>query len=189
MSEKQLYFIAIVPSGPVFAEAQEYKELFAEEYGSKAALKSPPHITLHMPFKLKPVKEENLISVLKEVADECATFDMHIKDFGQFNQRTIFMDIEANEELHGLFKMLMKAMKVNFNIFNADYKNRGYNPHLTVAFRDLKKEAFKRAWPQFEHRKTDHQFEVNDFTLLKHNGKSWDAYEKFKLGGNKKAAS
>ena len=47
----KLYFIAIVPPSPIYEEAFEQKVYFKTKYNSKASLNSPPHITLHMPFK------------------------------------------------------------------------------------------------------------------------------------------
>jgi hypothetical protein len=46
----RLYFIAHVPEEPVFADLMALKTAVRDLYGSKAALRSPPHITLHMPF-------------------------------------------------------------------------------------------------------------------------------------------
>lgn len=72
-------------------------------------------------------------------------------------------------------------MKVNFNIFNADYKNRGFNPHITLAFRDLKREAFKEAWPEFEKATYDKSFEVQSLVLLKHDGEKWHQLKEFRF--------
>ena len=55
-----LYFIAIIPPSPIFEQASELKNHFMQQYQSKAALNSPPHITLHMPFEWKEKKEEEL---------------------------------------------------------------------------------------------------------------------------------
>ena len=48
--KRKQYFVALIPPSPVYEEAQALKEYFREKYNSKAALNSPPHITLHMPF-------------------------------------------------------------------------------------------------------------------------------------------
>lgn len=48
-----LYFIALVLPSPLYEEVTRLKEYFRDRYNSKAALRSPPHITLHMPFKWK----------------------------------------------------------------------------------------------------------------------------------------
>ncbi len=39
-------------------DVQKLKEEMAERFQSKASLNSPPHITLHMPFKFPERKEE-----------------------------------------------------------------------------------------------------------------------------------
>jgi len=178
-AHQQLYFIAIIPPAPIFDQAKTWKEYFAEKYQSKAALKSPPHITLHMPFKLNEDREGQLLDVLNQVASKMQPFEVALSNFGHFGQRTIFIGVDENERMHELFKNLMKSMKIHFNIFNADYKNRGFNPHLTLAFRDLKKALFNKAWLEFEHKIYQAQFMAERFILLKHNGKFWESYRHF----------
>ncbi|MEP2773098.1 MAG: 2'-5' RNA ligase family protein [Fulvivirga sp.] len=180
--DKQLYFIAIIPPEPIYSQVMDYKHMFAVEHNSKAALKSPPHITLHMPFKLKLEREDNLGKVLQEAASGHEAFKVELRDYGQFNERTIFIDIVENAQLHALFKSIMRSMKINFNIFNADYKNRGYNPHMTLAFRDLKRDEFKRAWPDIKDKTYHQHFTATSFTLLKHNGKHWEVFREMSLG-------
>ncbi len=65
-------------------------------------------------------------------------------------------------------------MKNELQVDNADYKNRGYTPHLTLAFRDLKKASFNEAWEEFQDKEYKAGWDVNTVTLLKHNGKEWD---------------
>jgi 2'-5' RNA ligase len=159
-----------------------YKNFFNTNYQSKASLNSPPHITLHMPFKLREDREY----ILKEKIDEIAThndlFSLGLNGFGQFQKRVIYVHVETNDDLTNLFLEIRKVMKINFNIYNADYKNRGFNPHITLAFRDLKKEAFKEVWPDFENVEYKKTIDVNNLCLLKHNGQYWDILECFSLG-------
>jgi 2'-5' RNA ligase len=164
---------------PIKSEVQVIKQIFADQYDSKGALKSPPHITLHMPFKLKEEKEGDIIQKFKVLAGEQSSFKLSLYGFGQFKQRIIYLHVEENSSLFDLFLEVRKFMKVNFNIFNADYKNRGFNPHLTVAFRDLTKDAFKEAWPLFENRKFHKLFTARSIALLKHNGTNWDVLKEF----------
>jgi len=84
------------------------------------------------------------------------------------------MNVIKSNELQTLFDQVHQIMKSKLNIFNADYKSKGYHPHLTLAFRDLKKPMFKLAWAEFKERKYQQSFLTTGITLLKHNGKSWD---------------
>ena len=62
--KSQQYFIAIIPPSPIYEEALRLKEYFRDTYNSKASLNSPPHLTLHMPFRMKERKEAELVEKL-----------------------------------------------------------------------------------------------------------------------------
>ncbi len=134
-----------------------------------------------MPFKLKETKEENLIEAISQVTENHNQFSLKLNNYDHFHQRVIYVKVENAEPLTSLFLEIRKMMKVNFNIFNADYKNRGFNPHITLAFRDLKKEAFKEAWPQFEKAIYQKSFEVMSVALLKHDGSKWQLLKDIQL--------
>lgn len=177
-----LYFIAVIPPEPILGECQAYKDYFFEQFNSKASLNSPPHVTVHMPFKLKEAREEKLIEAVSQVVKNHDQFSLQLNNYDHFGQRVIYVKVEDSSALTNLFLDIRKMMKVNFNVFNADYKNRGYNPHITLAFRDLKKEAFKTAWPEFEKATYQKTFEVNTLALLKHDGQKWQVLKDFELG-------
>lgn len=171
------YFLAIIPPEPVASEVTAIKESFIEKYNSIAALKSPPHITLHMPFQWKGRKEERLFSVLAQTSS-FKPFSVELDGFGAFPPRTIFIQPKACAELEAMNMELLQATKRQLNLFHAVHIG-GFHPHMTVAFRDLRKPMFYKAWKEFEEREFNASFEVNSFWLLKHNGKTWDAYKEF----------
>ncbi len=47
----QKYFIAIVIPEPFQVELMDIKNIVKDKFNSKGALRSPAHITLHMPFE------------------------------------------------------------------------------------------------------------------------------------------
>ena len=57
--------------------------------------------------------------------------------------------------------------------------NRHYTPHITVAFRDLTKQNFRKAWSELEHQQLYFEFIVPVVTLLIHNGKRWHICQEF----------
>lgn len=176
---EQLYFLAIVPPEPVYSQALQLKQYFKERYNSKAALNSPPHITLHMPFKWKEKKENELISNLEKFASTEKSFEITLKDFSCFEPRVIFIDVTKNEQLEILQKQLKRFCKVELNLFNADYKELAFHPHLTLAFRDLKKPEFYKAWEEFKDRKFESSFKFDAIVLLKHNATEWEEFRRF----------
>ncbi len=173
------YFLAIIPPEPLASEITAVKQEFVEKYNSKGSLRSPAHITLHMPFQWKEAKEARLLEVLAQTTN-FNSFKVHLNGFGAFEPKTIFIRPEHSSELEAMNKALLLTTKRELKLLHSVHKN-GYHPHLTVAFRDLKKHAFYEAWPIFEKRVFKATFEVNSFWLLKHNGKLWEAYKEFKF--------
>lgn len=157
------------------------KEYFRDQYNCKAPLRSPAHITLHMPVVLKVTKEKLLVEKLSAFAADKAAFDLQLDGFGAFAPRVIYTRVVPSDPLKVLQKALTDCMKRELGFFNADYKSRGYNPHITVAFRDLKKALFPAAWAEFEGKSFKAEFHVSSFWLLKHDGKVWQPYHEFLL--------
>jgi 2'-5' RNA ligase len=76
---------------------------------------------------------------------------------------------------------LRKYCRQNFNVHNADYKDQPFHPHLTLAFRDLKKPAYAQAWDEFRAKTYNAEFIVEHIVLLKHTGKFWKELHRFAL--------
>ena len=43
-------------------------------------------------------------------------------------------------------------------MFNQSDNLRGFHPHITIAFRDLKKQVFHKAWEEFKDKKYNIDF-------------------------------
>lgn len=176
-----LYFIAIVPPSPIFEQATVLKNHFKENYQSKASLNSPPHITLHMPFEWRVKKEEELVSKLSMFSKSNKMFELELHDFACFAPRVIFINVLENEKLRNFQRDLHKFCKVELNIFNSQYRDLPFHPHMTLAFRDLKKLMFEKAWEEFKSKEFSGSFSADNFTLLKHNGEVWERHKEFNL--------
>lgn len=177
------YFIAIIPPSPVYEEALRLKEYFRDTYNSKASLNSPPHITLHTPFRMKEKKEGELSDKLARFAGDQESFRMTLRNFSCFSPKVIFIDVETNPELHALHQAIHRYC-IELNLYDATNKEQPeqpFYPHLTLAFRDLKKPNFEKAWLEFRDKEFYADFAVDSITLLKHTGKVWQALRNFPL--------
>lgn len=178
---RKQYFVAIIPPPPVFEEAVAFQEYFRDTYGSKAALNSPPHITLHMPFVWNEAKEHKLISRIKDFSGRYDPMKICLDNFSSFPPRVIFINVTESDTLDALQRDLHRFFKRELDIFNANYKERPYHPHLTIAFRDLKKTQYASAWAEFSEKEYKAEFMADKIALLKHNGKRWDVLKEFPL--------
>lgn len=160
------YFIAIVLPDPLFTEIEAVKQLLYEKHGLKGALRSPAHITLHRPFDWKEEKESVLIEKLHHFKFEKA-FAIAIKNYASFEPRVIYADVLPNETLFELHKNLTSYAKRELKLFNESDDLRGFHPHVTVAFRDLKKPKFYELREEYLTKKIEGSFEYKGFSLLK----------------------
>jgi 2'-5' RNA ligase len=169
----KLYFVALVPEGAVFDKVLALKKEVYERFGSRAALRSPPHVTLHMPFQWQEEKEGRLVKSLDALAKQYESMELVLEDFAAFPPRVIYLKVIENEALSKLQGAVQKNAKTDWHLYpKAD--SRPFKPHMTIAFRDLSKPRFFEAWDEFQHRKFSARFNIHDLCLLKHNGKSWD---------------
>lgn len=178
---EQKYFIAIIPPTPLCDQIQILKETIGSAYHTKGALKSPPHITLHMPFIWPSRKEDKLVEALGNFVSNSPAIQIRLTGYGCFPPRVVYVGVEDNPELAAYQKQLFRYCKLNLNLFNANYQDRPFHPHITLAFRDLKKDQFALLWNDIKDKELNATFEVTDVTLLKHDGQRWHRYRELAL--------
>jgi 2'-5' RNA ligase len=178
----KLYFIAVVPHEQLVEEVTQIKNYIAEHFESKHSLKSPPHITMLMPFKWKEEKESLLIDFLQNFSSGRPAFEVKLKDFNSFPRRVVYIDVEKNQQLKNLYLDLNAAIRKELKLIkDSTYKNQGFAAHMTIAHRDLKPAAFDRVWAEFKTKSFDNYFQVDHICLLKHHRRNWDIHKRFKF--------
>jgi 2'-5' RNA ligase len=177
MSES-LYFIAVVPPLDIQERIIQLKEEVVEKFGSKHALNAPAHITMHMPFKWKDKRFNELAEIMRQLNEDFMPFKVQLKDFGFFDPRVVYVDVVANEQLSVLQGNVQQAAKAQLKLTNANYKDQVFHPHMTIAFRDLKKAAFFEAKAYYTQQTFSAHFKIQGVDLLRHDGKMWRVIEK-----------
>lgn len=160
------YFIAIVLPEPTQSAIEEIKQRLFTQFSLRGALRSPSHITLHRPFEWKEEKEDELIEKLHAFEWSKET-EIHLENFNCFTPRVIYVDVLENENLNDLHNDLKWYAHKNLKLFNETGDMRGFKPHVTIAFRDLKKNKFEEIWQSFKNEKINFSFPYTGFSLLK----------------------
>lgn len=178
-SAQARYFVALLPPLSVQQEAQQFKQHFQTKYGSKAALKSPPHITLQPPFLWSREATASLHQSLETFTARFPPVPVELSGFGAFSPRVIYIDVGRTAELMALQPSLMNYLAAELEIVDKRSQQRRFAPHLTIAFRDLRPTAFRQAWPEFKHRPYHASFVATALTLLIHDGQRWQVSQNF----------
>jgi 2'-5' RNA ligase len=177
---ENLYFIAVIPPKHIQHRVTDYKELMSHRFGSKHALKSPPHITLIPPFWWPDEDLKQLLADLRDWSGEKTSFEIELSNFDCFKPRVIFIDILPNEKLNSLQAALKNRLKKSWGLLS-DHRDK-FHPHLTIAFKDLKPSSFYRAWDLFKDQEYIDSFVCCDLQLLKYEGERWHLHESFAIG-------
>ncbi|MCC5646232.1 2'-5' RNA ligase family protein [Nostoc sp. CHAB 5824] len=173
------FFVAVLPPQDIQDYANQIKQYFADRHASSGALKSPPHITLQLPFEWIDADLPLLEASLKEFAHRQQPVTITLRGFDAFAPRVIYINVVRSQALLTLQADLMAYTEGNLGIVDKVSKTRPFAPHMTVAFRDLTKQNFKAAWPEFEKRQLHFEFTADKLTLLLHDGKRWNIKSEF----------
>lgn len=167
-----MYFVALVLPGGLDEKILPLKKWMAENYNARVGLKSPAHITIVPPFWMEEEKQQALISDIEMISAGMTIFQISTNNFSSFAPRTLFIAVEANDNLTGLKKTADNFFR------NTTYKMktdaRPFHPHITIATRDVRRKDFWEAWEHFKDKKFTEEFTATGLSLLRHNGRTWD---------------
>lgn len=178
----QLYFIALIPPSPLRDEIQQLKLNVKDKFGSKHSLNAPPHITLLSPFRFEEENMDRLHSMLEAFTEGFDAFKVQFHDFSTFPPRVVFIDVINSSGLTEVQTNLEKLARSNLELFNYNYDERPYHPHLTLAFKDLTKSDFYAVWNEFKDQEFRKDFSAEQLYLLRHNGEEWEVIRSYPLG-------
>jgi 2'-5' RNA ligase len=167
-----MYYIALVCPNEIDEVINRFKLWMRDSFGCKAAMKSPAHITLVAPFWLADEKENELREGLKSFSPALDKLDVNLDGFSHFNRKTIYVQVESNP---GLNELKRDAENYFFGLFPREVKNddHPFQPHITIANRDLKPGDFEQAWNYFSTLSYTATFQVRAISLLEHLEGKW----------------
>lgn len=176
---EHLYFLAVIPPEPQRTEIQYLKEDFSERYECKHALKSPPHITLIPPFWMDSSRIKEIGGALIEFVHDFSVLEIRLAGYGAFKPRVIYLSVEAGETLTDFRSALSDIMFQEFKV--KPDPRKPFTPHLTIAFKDLSRSMFYKAWDLYRDMEYSNAFTVKGLTLLQYKDRRWheDAFFPF----------
>lgn len=190
--ESVRFFVALLPPPPVQDAITAIKQDIERRFGSRAALRSPPHITLQPPFVWSLERLDELQHHLRRFARQQRPIPVVLEGFNAFAPRVIYIYVHQTAAVMALQPALVTHLETHCGL-REGYRDLSSNrraswpftPHVTVGFRDLRPAAFHQAWAEFEHRPFSADFKVPSLTLLRHDGQIWRIFSEQPLGAPK----
>lgn len=172
---ENLFLVCLVPPADIVADIDEIRTYISDKFKVYESLKRPAHITLYPPVKLSSQEAEKKFFKALEGASFNIHFTQVLRNFNSFTERTFYLDVERNEGLMNLEKQITKALQP----LKLLQRKEKFNPHLTLAFKDVKPPVFKLISAEFKARKFKREFPVASFSVYKHIDKRWQPYKEF----------
>ncbi|MDC3413654.1 YjcG family protein [Aquibacillus sp. 3ASR75-11] len=167
------YGIAIFPSKKIQDEANSYRKRYDPHYAL-----IPPHITLKESFQADDDSIHEIVTELRQIANQTNPFPLSIHKVSSFSPvtNTIYLKVEPVEELMHLNKRLHQGSKI------PDTQTYAYIPHITIA-QKLSDDEYSDVFGSLKMRDFNMEETVDRFQLLYQleNG-SWTVYETFRFG-------
>ncbi|MGB3135276.1 MAG: 2'-5' RNA ligase family protein [Nodosilinea sp.] len=175
------FFVALLPPQAVQDKITTIKQDIWQRFNSKAALESPPHITLQPPFQWPLGQVDELAQQLATFAQTQGHVPIGLEGFNVFAPRVLYIDVAKTSQLMSIQPALLTSLETGCGVVDRVAQSRSFVPHVTVGFRDLLPAAFQEAWGDYRDRSFAADFVVQNLTLLCHDGQVWQVFSEFPL--------
>jgi len=158
--------VGIKPPKKIFNEILKIEKIIAKKYNTHHSLESRigPHITLTFQPTINKKDFKKIEKNVNEISKKTKPFKIKIKGIARFYKtRTIYMKVLKSRQLNNLYKKLSNNLKQfgKIRIF------RPFTSHMTIAYVDITKENFKKAFKELKNKKISYEFNVNKIYLAK----------------------
>lgn len=166
---KQRYLIAILPPKGLSIAIDQIRRECSQTFQIYKALRPPVHLTLRFIGSLEESYEAQLISSLNG-ARNFKPFIQELENFSGFqNARAVYIAGTKNKQIDRLYQQI----KVLTKSYGKDLHD-SLTPHLTIAYRDVNEAKYQEILDYYQSKTFHAMFEVNHFSLLKHDGSTWN---------------
>lgn len=170
---KHNYLIAILPPQELSLLIDNVRKECSKKFGVFKALRPPVHITLLFLLDKDDSSEAQLVKSLEAVRN-FKPFTQKLENYDAFTgNEVVFIKALVNKEITSLYRNIKKIV----GAASKDLKSQ-ISPHITIAYRDLK-DKFPAIHEHYKNEKFEASFQVDHFTLLKHDRIQWNILKEY----------
>lgn len=174
---QQTHFLGVLVPDDITETLESCRRYMNQKYGCKSGYGTPIHITLVPPFRLdEAYTTKDIVAAVQKLVSsaEFSGFTAHIDNFDAFGDRTVFAKVSASKQWTDLRDKVFSA--VSGAVTGSLRKDtRPFQPHLTVANRDIPAGASTEALQAFNELNLVEEFQIDNITVFERNGGRWNA--------------
>lgn len=161
---QNLYFWALVAHDPLQTEITRLKEVALQRFHSGRALRSPAHITLIPPIRLAIADLDRIQEEFCWVAQRTSSFCLELDGVRGFSKRVVYIHVRPSKPLMDLSAQMEMIRTKYFP--NHKQVHHTFNPHVTLAFRDLSPDLYSEALGYFQELDLSYTWEADHLCRL-----------------------
>lgn len=172
-----MFFVAIIPPEDICQRITSIKNDFRDRFDSRHALRLVPHITLKAPFGVPVAETGTVVDWFRHIPLNPGPFPQALQNFKSFSSRrnpVIFIEPALTPELQFLQQAVLADFMRTFPTISPAQNEFRFHPHVTVGYRDLDYDNYRRAWKEYREKQFEAVFTVDNFCLMQHDKKQWN---------------
>lgn len=176
---QQTHFIGVLPPENLVQILEDCRGYMSSNYGCKSGYGTPIHITLIPPFSFETPQATKLIARCVSTAADTLLekkqlpFSVNVEGFNAFGDRTIFANVLPSKQWTDLRDEIYGELKRNFPELGIKKDRRPFQPHLTVANRDIPPEASVEALEYFSTFDLKKIFSLDNICIFTKSDRRW----------------
>lgn len=175
-----LHFIALIPEKSFSDKIRVLQEELKDNFGLNYAMRIPPHITLQAPFECRSNDQDKLNACIREMKKELVPVTLTTDNFGSFIESVIYVGLQPSPGLLKMQQAIVDTLESKECLAPAQ-RNNHYQPHITLAHRDLDNLRFPKVWDHFANKEWKETFAIERLVIYKHEEGRWLEFKSMPL--------
>lgn len=172
---EQTHFIGVLLPQELTERLEGYREYMNQQYGCRSGHGTPIHVTLVPPFRLdEKLAASDVTAAISQMTSEkkWQAFSAKIDGFDAFGDRTLFAKVIPSA-VWTAFRAAVYSTVSAACPGTLHRDNRPFQPHITVANRDIPAGASTEALEYLNQLNLKATFPVDNITIFERKDKRW----------------
>ena len=158
-------WIGIVLPRKFYNRIKKVQKDVSKKYDVYSSLGSQigPHITIIYQPNVRIGNFYKIKKTVEEIVKNQTQFCINVNGFAGFTNNVVYVKVVESRELRKLHKMIFNSV----NKFGKIKVYRKYKPHITIAFRDLSDDNFRKIHQEYIKKKISFKFTVKEIRFGK----------------------
>lgn len=153
----------VLTDGEIYNYVRSLQVGIRNLFGAKESLKLEPHFTIKYAFNISDL--EQIEQYFDCLVKDTKPFEAIVDGIDSFETKVVFLKIAENEILTNIHLGILKDVEQKIFIAPSEYEGKNLHFHITLAYKDISEEIFRKIMENFQNEKPYIKFTVKKLGL------------------------